>query len=58
MKKKMAKMVLSLPEYENFRNVAERYNVKFDVKVLKNDMYEIEAPIDKLLQWGYLETTD
>ena len=58
MKTTMAKLVLSLPEYENFRNVAERYNVKFDVKVLKNDMYEIEAPIDKLLQWGYLETTD
>lgn len=54
----MAKLVLSLPEYENFRSVAERYNVKFDVKSLKNDMYEIEAPIEKLLQWGYLETTD
>jgi hypothetical protein len=58
MKKTMTKMVLSLPEYENFRSIAERYNVKFDVKPLKNDMYEIEAPIEKLLQWGYLETTD
>jgi hypothetical protein len=58
MKTKMTKMVLSLPEYENFRSVAERYNVKFDVKPLKNDMYEIEAPTEKLLQWGYLETTD
>jgi hypothetical protein len=58
MKKTMTKMVLSLPEYENFRSVAERYNVKFDVKLLKNDMYEIEAPTEKLLQWGYLETTD
>jgi len=58
MKTKMTKMVLSLPEYENFRSIAERYNVKFDVKPLKNDMYEIEAPIEKLLQWGYLETTD
>lgn len=58
MKTIMAKLVLSLPEYENFRSVAERYNVKFDVKSLKNDMYEIEAPIEKLLQWGYLETTD
>jgi hypothetical protein len=58
MKTKMTKMVLSLPEYENFRSIAERYNVKYDVKALKNDMYEIEAPTEKLLQWGYLETTD
>lgn len=46
--------MLTNDEYENFRAVAEKYNVDFNVKTLKN-MQEVEAPRDKLLQWGYLE---
>lgn len=49
-----AKIMLTNDEYENFRAVAEKYNVDFNVKTLKN-MQEVEAPRDKLLQWGYLE---
>lgn len=49
---------LNLIEYENFRSVAERFNVKFDVKVLPDQMYGIIAPRDKLMQWGYIEVED
>jgi hypothetical protein len=51
----MMTIKLSLDEYENFRAIAERYNVKFDVKVLRDGMYAIKAPRDKLLEWGYGE---
>lgn len=47
-------ITLTLSEYENFRAVAERYNVKFDVK-RTNEEYVVKAPEEKLQQWGYLE---
>lgn len=47
-------ITLTLSEYENFRSVAERYNVKFDVK-RTNEEYVVKAPEEKLVQWGYLE---
>lgn len=50
----MMTITLTLPEYENFRAVAERFNVKFDVK-RTNDLYVVKAPEEKLVQWGYLE---
>ncbi len=53
----MGTIALTLPEYENFRNVAERYNVKFDVKRTE-DTYVVKAPHEKLVQWGYLEQQD
>ena len=52
---KTTTIVLTLSEYENFRTVAERYNVKFDVK-RTNEEYVVKAPEEKLQQWGYLET--
>jgi hypothetical protein len=51
---KTTTIVLTLPEYENFRSVAERFNVKFDVK-RNNETYMVKAPEEKLQQWGYLE---
>lgn len=50
----MATVTMTLSEYENFRAVAERYNVKFDVK-RTNEEYVVKAPEEKLQQWGYLE---
>jgi hypothetical protein len=47
-------ITLTLHEYENFRAIAERFNVKFDVKHTK-ELYVVKAPREKLLQWGYLE---
>ena len=55
--KTMKTIVLTLSEYENFRSVAERYNVKFDVKHEENK-YIVIAPEEKLAQWGYLEQQD
>ncbi len=55
--KTMKTIVLTLSEYENFRTVAERYNVKFDVK-RTNEEYVVKAPEEKLAQWGYLEQQD
>lgn len=48
---------LTLEEYENFRAVAERFNVKFNVN-RKFDTYDVEAPEDELIRWGYLENYD
>lgn len=50
----MTTITLNLSEYENFRSVAERFNVKFDVKHVK-ETYVVKAPEEKLQQWGYLE---
>jgi len=49
-----AKINLNLAEFENFRAIAERFNVEFDVNH-RNDVYIVTAPRDKLLEWGYLE---
>lgn len=54
----MITIKLNLTEYENFRAVAERYNVKYDVRALRDDMYAITAPRDKLLQWGYIDVEE
>jgi hypothetical protein len=54
----MITIKLNLSEYENFRAVAERFNVKFDVKALRDETYLITAPRDKLLQWGYVDVEE
>jgi mannose/fructose/N-acetylgalactosamine-specific phosphotransferase system component IIB len=45
---------LTEEELENFRAIAEKFNVKFDLKPVKNN-YHVTAPEDKLIQWGYYE---
>jgi len=45
---------LTEEELENFRAIAEKFNVKFQVKPFKDD-YHVTAPEDKLIQWGYYE---
>jgi mannose/fructose/N-acetylgalactosamine-specific phosphotransferase system component IIB len=45
---------LTEEELDNFRAIAEKFNVKFDLKPIKND-YHVTAPEDKLIQWGYYE---
>ena len=45
---------LTEEEIENFRAIADKFNVKFDVKPVKNN-YHVTAPEDKLIQWGYYE---
>jgi len=45
---------LTEEEMENFRAIADKFNVKFDVKPVK-DLYQVTAPEDKLIQWGYYE---
>lgn len=47
-------IALTLSEYENFRAVAERFGVKFEINH-KNDTYLVTAPKDKIIEWGYLE---
>lgn len=50
----MMTITLTLPEYENFKSIAQKFNVKFDVKRIE-DKYVVKAPEEKLHQWGYLE---
>jgi hypothetical protein len=54
----MITIKLDAEEYENFRTVAEKYNVKFDVRLTRDNMYSVTAPRDKLFEWGYLEAED
>ena len=49
----MTTITLTLSEYENFRSVAERFNVKFDVKHTKDGKCQVKAPTEKLIEWGY-----
>lgn len=51
------KIKLDLAEFENFIAIAETFNVKYEWKNLR-DGYEVKAPRDKLLQWGYLEDNE
>jgi len=43
---------LTEDELDNFRAIAEKYNVAFEVKQVKN-LYHVTAPADKIYQWGY-----
>ena len=43
---------LTEDELENFRAVAERFNVKFEIKQVGNQ-YRVTAPEDKIVEWGY-----
>lgn len=52
-----AQINLNLSEFENFRAIAERFNVEFDVNY-RNDVYIVTAPKDKLIQWGYLDDNE
>ena len=45
---------LTEDELENFRAVAEKFNVKFEIKQVGNH-YRVTAPEDKIYQWGYDE---
>jgi hypothetical protein len=52
--KRKEKVMLTFDEYENFKSVAEKFNIKYDVN-LKADMVEVEASKEILFDWGYLE---
>jgi hypothetical protein len=52
--KRKEKVMLTFDEYENFKSVAEKFNIKYDVN-LKVDMVEVEASKEILFDWGYLE---
>jgi mannose/fructose/N-acetylgalactosamine-specific phosphotransferase system component IIB len=45
---------LTEEEIDNFRAIADKFNVKFEVKQVKNN-YHVTASEDKLIQWGYYE---
>lgn len=45
---------LTVDEVENFRNIAEKFNVKFEIKEV-NNFYYVTAPIDYVIAWGYDE---
>lgn len=45
---------LTEDELENFRAVAEKFNVKFEIKQV-GEYYRVTAPEDKIVQWGYDE---
>ena len=45
---------LTEDELENFRAVAEKFNVKFEIKQVGNH-YRVTDPEDKIIQWGYDE---
>jgi hypothetical protein len=47
-------IILDLKEFEEFREIANKFNVKFDVKH-KNNNYIITAPLEYISKWGYLE---
>jgi len=51
---KIKMIKLTEEEIENFRAIADKFNVKFHVKQIK-DNYHVTAPEDKLIQWGYYE---
>lgn len=52
--KRKEKVMLTFDEYENFKSVAQKFNIKYDVN-LKADMVEVEASKEILFDWGYLE---
>ena len=43
---------LTEDELENFRAIAEKYRVPFEVKQVGSH-YRVTAPEDKIIQWGY-----
>jgi mannose/fructose/N-acetylgalactosamine-specific phosphotransferase system component IIB len=45
---------LTEEELDNFRAIAEKYRVPFEVKQVGN-YYRVTAPEDKIIQWGYDE---
>jgi len=50
----LAHIISSLVILLNFRAIAEKYNVPFEVKQVGN-YYRVTAPEDKIYQWGYDE---
>lgn len=46
---------LSLEEYENFKSVADKFNIPYDVNHKRDDLYTVEAPLSKFIEWGYLD---
>lgn len=47
---------LTEDELENFRAIAEKYRVPFEIKQV-GSYYRVTAPEDKIIQWGYDEQT-
>ena len=45
---------LTEEELQNFRAIAEKFNVNFQVRQVK-DLYHVTAPMDKIVHWGYDE---
>jgi len=45
---------LSLEEYENFKSIADKFNVYYEVNHKRDDLYTVQAPLSKFIEWGYL----
>jgi hypothetical protein len=54
MNNELKSISLNLEEFENFRELALKFNVKFDA-VHKNNLFIVKAPLEYISKWGYLE---
>ena len=45
---------LTEDEYENFKAIADKFHIIFQVRQVK-DVYHIKAPEDVIIEWGYDE---
>lgn len=45
---------LTLDEFENFRAIANKFNVDFKMKQV-NELYYVTAPMEYIVRWGYDE---
>lgn len=48
---------LTLEEFETFKAIAEKFNVKFDVMHM-NNKFMVTAPLEYIIRWGYDEEED
>lgn len=54
MSQETAKVKLTIEEFQNFRAIAEEFNVDYQY-TNRGDQIIVTAPKDKLDQWGYLD---
>jgi hypothetical protein len=43
---------LTFDEFENFRAIAYKFNVNFEMKQI-NESYYVTAPMEYIIRWGY-----
>lgn len=54
MNNELTSISLNLEEFENFKQLALKFNVKFDV-IHRKDSFIVKAPFEYISKWGYLE---